>query len=105
VQDTPEPAARFLLEEHFQKPLMILRKIGIALTAVKADFAKDLRVVALLGEAVVLVLDITGRQNHTISDLEKFLIITAIRADDTHTSVRMNLFAIHDHLKILHEKN
>ncbi|MEJ2689451.1 MAG: hypothetical protein P8130_05775 [Deltaproteobacteria bacterium] len=105
MREYQKPVARFILEEHFQKALMKLRKISITLAAVEADFAKNLRVVALLGEAVVFVLNIAGCQNHSISDFKKFLVITAIRADDSHVPAGMNLFAIHDHLKILHEKN
>ena len=62
---------------------MEIGEIGIALTAKKLDFTKDLRFITILSKTAIAILDIAGSYDYTVSHFKKIGVIAALRAGDS----------------------
>jgi len=66
---------------------MELRQIRIAFSAIKFDFAQDLRFITVLGKTAIVILDITSGNNNAISHFKKIGVIAALWADNPHSGI------------------
>jgi hypothetical protein len=70
------------LEKHFQKVVVILGKILVALAAKEFDLPEHLGLVAFLDKAAIFILEITGGQDNPVGDLKEIGVVAAVRATD-----------------------
>jgi hypothetical protein len=68
------------LKKHFQKVVVIVGKILIALAAKKLDLPQNLRLVSFLGKAPICILEIPGGQDNPVGDFKEIGIVAAVRA-------------------------
>ena len=61
---------------------MEMGEIGSAITTIKFNLAQDLRVIYLLAEASIIVLDKARSKNDPIGYFQEFLIVTTFRTCD-----------------------
>lgn len=70
---------------------MVGGEVGITFSAEKADFPKNLGLVTLLAEGAIGVLDITGRKDGAIGNLEEVAVIAAVGANNTDIALLAQL--------------
>jgi len=61
---------------------MKIGQIGVALSTKELYLAQDLRFIAILSEAAIVVLDIAGGDDHPVRDLEKISVIATLGASN-----------------------
>ena len=66
---------------------MKLRQIRIAFSAIEFNFTQDLGFITVLAETAIVILDIPGGNNNTVSYFKKIGIIAAFRAHNPHTGI------------------
>ncbi len=92
-----------MLEKHLLKPLLILGQVCPTDPAQELHITHNLRFIHLLLETAILILHITGSQNHTIGYFNKLSIITAFRAgnflvlESYHTTPTVTLILYGSH--------
>jgi hypothetical protein len=78
------------LEKHFQKVVVILGKILVALAAKELDLPQNLGLVAFLDKAAIFILEITGGQDNPVGDFKEIGIVAAVRAADAGSAFGWN---------------
>jgi len=66
---------------------MKMGQIGIALAAKKLDFTQYLRLIAILGETAIGILEVAGGNDHSVSNFKKIGIIATLRASNPQSGI------------------
>ena len=90
VKRTVEKYPLLPLEKHFQKVIVILGKILVALAAKELDLSQNLRLVAFLDKAAIFILEISGGQHNPVGDFKEVGIVAAVRATDARPAFGWN---------------